>query len=368
MSIENDLRSSKEFLETVLDSMNDALSIINAEDFRIVDVNKEFLKQYCLEKHEVIGKTCYGITHHRPDPCSPPNDVCPLKDTLKTGRYASAEHVHYLPDGEKVFVEVSTSPIRDKGGNIVQVVHIARDITGQKRAEETMKEHAMELEEANCLKDLFTDIIGHDLLTPITVIKAFSEMLGSAGREKADEIAASIQHNAGKIEDMVRNISKLARVQNFQHLEKTDLDLVRVLSSAVKAHEPEAKDKGMKTVFEHEGKAHLTANPLIEDIFSNILSNAIKYAPRDTTIALDLIEEPESWVVSCSDEGEDIPDAYKESIFERYGRHDKMGVKGTGLGLAIAKRVVDLHGGSIWAEDNPMGGNIFRVRLPKKPR
>jgi signal transduction histidine kinase len=45
-----------------------------------------------------------------------------------------------------------------------------------------------------------------------------------------------------------------------------------------------------------------------------------------------------------------------------------MGVKGTGLGLAIAKRVVDLHGGSIWAEDNPMGGNIFRVRLPKKPR
>lgn len=367
MSIEDDLRSSKEFLETILDSMNDALSIIDAKDFRIVNVNKVFLKQYCLKKHEVIGKTCYGITHHRPDPCGPPNDVCPLKDTLKTGKYASAEHVHYLPDGEKVFVEVSTSPIRDKGGNIVQVVHIARDITGQKRAEEAMKEYALELEEANRLKDLFTDIIGHDLLSPITVIKAFSEMLGSAGKEKAAEMAASIQHNAGKIEDMVRNISKYARVQNFQHLEKTYQDLVQVLSSAVKAHETEAKDKGMKTVFEQEGKACLTANPLIEDIFSNILSNAIKYAPRDTTIALDLAEEQESWVVSCSNEGEGIPDAYKKSIFERYGRHDKKGVKGTGLGLAIAKRVVDLHGGSIWAEDNPMGGSIFRIRLPKKP-
>jgi signal transduction histidine kinase len=266
-----------------------------------------------------------------------------------------------------VFVEVSTSPIRDKEGNIVQVVHLARDITGQKRAEEAMKEYAMQLEEANRLKDLFTDIIGHDLLTPITVIKAFSEMLSSAGQEKAEEIIASIQHNARKIEDMVRNISKYARVQDFQHLEKTDQDLVQVLSAAVKGHENEAKDKGMKTVFEHEGKAHLTANPLIEDIFSNILSNAIKYAPRDTTIALDLTEKPESWVVSCSDEGEGIPDAYKKSIFERYDRRDKKGVKGTGLGLAIAKRVVDLHGGSIWVEDNPRGGSIFRVRLPKEP-
>jgi two-component system phosphate regulon sensor histidine kinase PhoR len=124
----------------------------------------------------------------------------------------------------------------------------------------------------------------------------------------------------------------------------------------------------MKTVFEHKGKALLTANPLIEDIFSNILSNAIKYAPRDTTIAVDLMEEAESWVLSCSDEGEGIPDAHKEGIFERYERRDKKGVKGTGLGLAIAKRVVELHGGSIWVEDNPKGGSTFLVRLPKKPR
>ena len=236
-SIEDDLRSSKEFLETVLDNMNDALSVINVKDFRIVNVNKVFLKQYCLKKHEVIGKTCYGITHHRPHPCGPPNDVCPLKDTLKTGRYASAEHVHHRPDGEKVFVEVSTSPIRDKEGNIAKVVHIARDITGRKRAEKAMKEYAMGLEEANRLKDLFTDIIGHDLLTPITVIRSFSEMLSSAGQERADEMAASIQHNAKKIEDMVRNISKYAKVQDFQNLEKTDQDLVRVLSWAVERHE-----------------------------------------------------------------------------------------------------------------------------------
>ena len=80
------------------------------------------------------------------------------------------------------------------------------------------------------------------------------------------------------------------------------------------------------------------------------------------------MEDPESWVVSCSYKGEGIPDAYKESIFERYDRRGKKGVKGTGLGPAIAKRVVDLHGRSIWFENNPGGGNTFLVRLPKRPR
>lgn len=81
-----------------------------------------------------------------------------------------------------------------------------------------------------------------------------------------------------------------------------------------------------------------------------------------------LTEELEGRVVSCSDEGEGIPDAYQESIFERYGRRDKKGVKGTWLGPAIAKRVVDLHGRSIRAENSPRGGNTFLVRLPKRPR
>jgi signal transduction histidine kinase len=70
-------------------------------------------------------------------------------------------------------------------------------------------------------------------------------------------------------------------------------------------------------------------------------------------------------VLSVSDWGEGIDDAHKQSVFTRFERLGKEGVKGTGLGLAIARRIVELHGGRIWIEDNPEGGSVFRVSVSK---
>lgn len=364
---EEGLRRVREFLKTVLDSLNDALSVIDVRDFRIVEVNQVFLNTYHLEERQVIGRPCYEVTHHRQDPCAPPNDLCPLQETLRTGNHAVADHVHYRPDGEKVFVEVSTSPIRDRDGNLVRVVHLARDITERKRAEEAIRKYARELEEANRLKDLFTDILGHDLLNPVIVIRGFAARLATAERERSPGMIAAIQDSARKIEEIVLNVSKYARVESAERLERSELDLARLLESVVERYRAHAKEEGMTITFERQGPAGLPANPLLEDVFSNLLSNAIKYSRRDTTIVVGLDEEPEHWLVSCADQGEGIPDVDKANIFERFERRDKMGVKGTGLGLAIAKRIVALHGGAIWADDNPAGGSVFRVRLPKKP-
>ncbi|NOZ77465.1 MAG: PAS domain S-box protein, partial [Euryarchaeota archaeon] len=137
---EEALRRSKEFVETVLNSMHDAVSIIDARDFRVVGVNKAFLDQLGLKEEEAIGRLCHELTHRRRDPCHPPDDVCPLMETLETGKHASVEHIHYQKDGEKVYVEVSTSPIKDERGRVVQVVHVARDVTERKKAEEQIRE------------------------------------------------------------------------------------------------------------------------------------------------------------------------------------------------------------------------------------
>jgi PAS domain S-box-containing protein len=362
--IEGALRRSKEFFKTTLDSMNDAVSIINVKDFTVAGVNRVFLERYGLREEEVTGKTCYETTHRRLDPCCPPDDTCPLTETLRTGEHAVAEHVHYLSNGEKVFVEVSTSPIREDDGEIAQVVHVARDITKRKKAEEDLRKYAGRLEEANRLKDLFTDIISHDLLNPVSVIMRFSEMLGS-GRREETEMRDIIQRNAGKIEDMIKSISNYVRVESVKEIEKTDRDLVGVLTPIIERFKPEAADKGMTIEFDPQGKAMLTANPILEDVFSNILSNAIKYSPRNTTVSVIILEEQEDWIVSFADEGGGIPDAFKKTIFDRFERLEKEGVKGTGLGLSIAKHIVDLHAGSIWVEDSFAGGCTFRIRLPK---
>jgi len=129
-----------EFSKIVLNSTNDAISLIDVHDFRIVGVNSAFLKQLGLKEEEVIGKACYEITHRRSKPCAAPDDVCPLSATVTSGKHSVAEHVHYGADGEKIYVELSTSPVKDKNGKVTQVVCVSRDITERKRAEEVLRQ------------------------------------------------------------------------------------------------------------------------------------------------------------------------------------------------------------------------------------
>jgi diguanylate cyclase (GGDEF)-like protein/PAS domain S-box-containing protein len=130
-----ELQQSHDFVKTVLDSMSDPISIIDPGDFTIIGANTVFLREFKLSQDEVIGRKCYEVTHHRAQPCEPPYELCPLAETLSTGDHATAEHAHIDAEGEFLYEEVLTSPIRDESGKIVQVVHISRNITERKHAE-----------------------------------------------------------------------------------------------------------------------------------------------------------------------------------------------------------------------------------------
>ncbi len=134
-----ELERSYEFSRTVQNSMSDPISIIDVNTHRIIGVNSVFLQEFGFREEEVIGKTCYEVTHHQSAPCSPPDDVCPLMEMVSTGSHASVEHVHYDHNGEKKYIEVLASPIRDENGNVIQAIHTSRDITERKRAEEQIR-------------------------------------------------------------------------------------------------------------------------------------------------------------------------------------------------------------------------------------
>jgi len=137
---------SKEFTETVLNSMNDAISVIDVNNFRIIDANSVFLDNYGMKKDEVIGKTCHEIIHNCAEPCAPPDDICPLIETLKTGKNSTSELVHYNKGEEKRYFEVSTSPIGDENGKVVSVIHVSRDITERKKSEKLIQDSLHEKE------------------------------------------------------------------------------------------------------------------------------------------------------------------------------------------------------------------------------
>ena len=145
---EQELKHSSEVSETILNSMNDAVSLIDTDDLHIIDVNRAFQKQYGLSKEDIIGRPCYEVTHNRREPCCPPHDICPLDETVRERRSAHAEHIHFLPDGSKTYAEITTSPIMDESGKVRQVVHIARNITERKQAEEEREKLIIELQKA----------------------------------------------------------------------------------------------------------------------------------------------------------------------------------------------------------------------------
>ncbi|HWR59266.1 MAG TPA: diguanylate cyclase [Thermodesulfovibrionales bacterium] len=134
-----DLEQSNAFLRTVLDTLNDEVLIIDTNTYRIQDANESFLVKYGLTLEQVVGRTCHEVTHNRMDVCSPPHDLCPLLETVNTRRFSAAEHIHFLKDGRRFFAEVSTAPIVDPDGSVRKVVHVARDITPRKEADEALR-------------------------------------------------------------------------------------------------------------------------------------------------------------------------------------------------------------------------------------
>jgi len=177
-----ELQRSHAFLRTVLDSQYDAIVIINVEDLKIVTANVSFLNEYRLTMEQVAEKTCHEVTHGRSEVCASPDDTCPLHETLRTGCHAVAEHVHVDASGRKRYVEVSTSPIRDEENKIIEVVHITRDITERKNAEEALRQSEEQLK--NILDSIHAGIMVIDPRDHrIVDVNSFAAKLIAAPRE-----------------------------------------------------------------------------------------------------------------------------------------------------------------------------------------
>jgi PAS domain S-box-containing protein len=136
---QNAIRKQKDFIETVINSIPDSISIIEIDSGRIIDANEAFLTDVGLPRDQVFGQLCYELTHSLSELCAPPHHECPMLKTKESGEVSTVEHIHKGADGHEVIVEVSTFPIKDEDGTFSQVVHVAHDITERKQAEEVIK-------------------------------------------------------------------------------------------------------------------------------------------------------------------------------------------------------------------------------------
>ena len=237
---------------------------------------------------------------------------------------------------------------------------------GLRLAEGQARAAAERLRESNRLKDLFIDIVRHDLLNPASVVRYYTSFLEES---ETDPVKMDCLHKIegvnNRLMDLIRNASKYSRLEEMDHVDCQTLDLNTLLLDALAVHEHRLKEASIAVNYLPRNEYPIVANPMIEDVFANIVANAIKYAAGGKKLEVDILDEGACWIVQVRDFGKGISDKDKPLIFTRFTRLKKEGVEGSGLGLAIVKRLVDLHKGHIWVEDNPAGGSIFCVRLPK---
>ena len=274
-------------------------------------------------------------------------------------------------NGERRWVSTNKWPVFGADGTtVVGIFGISRDITERKRAEEELRAFAADLAEADRLKDIFTDVLRHDILTPVSSIKLTTELLTKWETDPTKvELLKKLQQSALNIEEMTVNAAKLAAVSNDQTPEFVPADPVAILHSVLPDFEHKLHEKEI-ALDDHSRESFVAhTHPMLKDVMANLISNAIKYSPTGTHIQIGAEDcGDDTWLLWVADEGAGVPDEHKEKIFNRFERLNKEGVKGSGLGLTITKQIVTLHGGKIWVEDNPAGaGSRFLARFPKLP-
>jgi signal transduction histidine kinase len=231
---------------------------------------------------------------------------------------------------------------------------------------EKLEKANKELAKSNKLKDLFMDIMRHDLLNPAGVVKISSQLALMEEKDvKRKEVLGKIVKNNSRVIKMIENASILAKLESGENIEFKEEDLGILLKGSVEELSERAKEKCMKIKLFAEGKFPAVVNPLIQNVFSNFISNAIKYSPEKTEVIVGIKEKGEDWLVYVEDRGEGIPTKYKGMVFERFTRLEKGAIKGSGLGLAISKKIAEAHNGKVWVRDHKGGGSVFYVLVPK---
>jgi PAS domain S-box-containing protein len=285
-----------------------------------------------------------------------------LPEFKKKGKW-QGELVGRKKDGTILFHEVSLTAL-DKG-----LISVVRDISRRKEVESQLNDYAAQLKSSNELKDLFTDILRHDLLNPAGVVKGFTDMLLNEENDENKKYKLKlIDSNVTRLIEMIESAAKFAKLEDTDKLEFKPMDIGLILRNVAEEFKPQLAAKNITLDMNAPGNYPAVINPLIDGVFINFISNAIKYGPSDSVVTVDVQDFGDEWKIIVSDKGEGIPDADKVLIFNRFQRlaEKKKAVKGSGLGLAIAKRIVELHGGHIGVDDYPAGkGSSFWATVKK---
>jgi signal transduction histidine kinase len=250
---------------------------------------------------------------------------------------------------------------------------ILQDVTDLAGRIEELSALNARLETMDKMRSELLTMVSHDLHTPLTAIKGSLEVLlkENIGVELARELLGIALKNVDRLFRLVSDILDLTRIESGRFRNRREpFDAMGSLRGAVDRLRPLAEERRIRLETRApQGIAPISADGVrLEQVFANLLDNALKFTPPGGRIEVAMEEHPAELLVEVRDSGIGIPAEHLERIFDRFYRVPRTAetdVEGTGLGLSICKAVVEDHGGRIWAQSAPGEGSTFSVSIPR---
>lgn len=228
------------------------------------------------------------------------------------------------------------------------------------------------LRKLNREKDEFLNIAAHDLKNPLTGVIGYADLLTHYKSPTPDQIrnAATMIHSASQ--RMLSIISDLLDIQKIEQgtmqVELVRCPVIQLMASMFEQYEQRAAQKQIRLVLEHEpGSLYVFANPLaLEQILDNLISNAIKYSPQDTTVRCSCISDGAAVLIEVADQGPGLSEADQKKLFRKYAKltpRPTGGESSNGLGLWIVQRMAQSMGGDVYCRSTLEKGSVFGLSL-----
>jgi len=254
---------------------------------------------------------------------------------------------------------------KDELGELAKSLNIMSDELQQK---------IENLKQMDRIRTDFVANVSHELKTPLTLIKGYIETLEDKAiddKEKVRKFVSIIKEHSSKLENIINDLLSLSELElSDNSIKKVEFDLKTLIDdlSLSFGHALAAKKQNL-SIDSQGNDFKIKADPnKIEQVFVNLIDNAIKYTSRGGKIAVALFEQQDQFTVTVEDNGIGIPKEHLNRVFERFYRVDKARSRqlgGTGLGLSIAKHIVLAHKGKINIESQTNKGTTVSVTLPK---
>ena len=347
----------KQRLDALLDSAADGILILNA-DHTIERCNLAFQRLYGEPREQIVGRDHNDLIRwvHNPQGrtlAEAEADGWPL--TPNATLYVEGDLERPLPP--PLPVGITYAPLLSEEGKLRNIIVSIRDITHFRTADE--------------MKSTFISIVSHELRTPVTLIKGYASTLrrddAKWDKNTINESLAVIEEEADRLSKMVDDLLDASRLQaGGLNLNRGDVSIPALAKRVADKLGTQTNQHKIVTDFPDNFPIILADETRVEQVVINLVSNALKYAPKGE-IRISGSARPEQVIVCVSDQGPGIEAQDMPHIFDRFYRSNQAvkHTKGAGLGLYLARAIVEAHGGRIWVDPQPNSGARICFSLPR---